>query len=319
MVRQILTFARGVDGQRLLVNPQYLLRDIQKIARETFRKDLQVEIAAAPALWKVVGDATQLHQVLLNLCVNARDAMPNGGAIKITAENLILDAHYAAMHPEVQPGPYIVIEVLDHGMGMTAKTLEKIFDPFFTTKEIGKGTGLGLSTSLAIVRSHSGFIRVYSEVGKGSSFKVHLPADTGLAEDFESPASTSLPRGSGELILVIDDEHSIRTITQQTLEAFGYRCLLATDGADAVALYTKNRAEVAGIITDLMMPVMDGPTAVQIMRKLNPKLPVIATSGISSQGHVTKFARREVKHFLPKPYTAETLLLTLKEVLSGAA
>jgi CheY-like chemotaxis protein len=228
---------------------------------------------------------------------------------------VILDEHYVAMHAEARVGPYVVLQVQDNGTGMTAEIQEKIFDPFFTTKEIGKGTGLGLSTSLAIVKSHGGFIRVYTEVGRGSSFKVHLPAENGRSAHVQEAALVSLPRGNGELIMVIDDEFSIRAITQQTLDAFGYRCLMAADGAEAVALYAKHRAEVAVVVTDMMMPMMDGPATIKILRKLNPKLRIIAASGLTASAQVAKVTSLEVKHFLAKPYTAETLLTALKQIL----
>jgi PAS domain S-box-containing protein len=319
MVRQVLSFARGVEGQRLLVQPKYLLTDVLKIASDTFPRNIELEAAIPPDLWNVRGDATQLHQVLLNLCVNARDAMPGGGRITIAAANVVLDEHYVAMNAEAQVGPHVVLQIQDNGTGMTAEIRDKIFDPFFTTKEIGKGTGLGLSTSLAIVKSHGGFVRVYTEVGRGTSFKVHLPAENGQSVHVQEAAPVSLPRGNGELIMVIDDEFSIRAITQQTLDAFGYRCLMAADGAEAVALYAKNQAEVAVVVTDMMMPMMDGPATIQILRKLNPKLPIIAASGLSASSQIAKVTSLEVKRFLAKPYTAETLLTALNEILSGEA
>jgi CheY-like chemotaxis protein len=209
----------------------------------------------------------------------------------------------------------VFLQVEDSGMGMTPEVMGKIFDPSFTTKDLGKGTGLGLSTSLGIVRSHAGFIRVYSELGKGTTFKIYLPAQMQGAAAVITEAE-EMPRGSGETILVVDDESSVLQITQQTLEAFGYRALLVSDGSEAIALYTQHGKEIALVLTDMMMPVMDGVATVRVLRKLNPALPLIAASGLSANGHTAKVAGLGVKHFLPKPYTAETLLKTLKLALS---
>jgi PAS domain S-box-containing protein len=314
MVRQVLSFARGVEGRRMEVQIKHVIQDIAKIARETFLKNIQVRTNVPKDLWTVMGDPTQLHQVLLNLCVNARDAMPNGGKLTISAENVTLDAHYAGLNIEARPGPYVFVEVEDNGCGIPPGIMEKIFDPFFTTKEVGKGTGLGLSTSLAIVKSHGGFIRVYSEMGKGTKFHINLPARTAESAAEAVERTAALPLGNGELILVVDDEESVRTITRQTLEAFGYRVVLASEGTEAVAIYAKRRAEIAAVLTDMTMPVMDGLATIQVLRKINPAVRIIAASGLTANSQLARFG---VKHFLPKPYTAETLLKALKEVLSA--
>jgi CheY-like chemotaxis protein len=267
----------------------------------------------------IVGDPTQLHQVLVNLCLNARDAMPNGGTLSLHAENVELDAQYAGLNPEASPGPHIFLQVEDNGVGMAPEILEKIFDPFFTTKEVGKGTGLGLSTSAAIVKSHGGFIHAYSEPGKGSKFKIYLPAKIGPPSETTAVQMAELPRGNGELILVIDDEASARQITSQTLEAFGYRVVVASDGADALAIYANQRNEIAVVLTDMMMPVMDGAATIRVLRRMNPELPIIAASGLSANGYVARATSLGVKHFLPKPFTAEALLKVLREILTKAA
>jgi CheY-like chemotaxis protein len=300
----------------MVVQVQHLIRDIQKIANDTFLKNFSVRTNIAPDVWLIAGDPTQLHQVLLNLCVNARDAMPNGGAITISAENIHLDEHSAGMNVDAQPGPYVVLCVEDTGTGMPPEVIERIFDPFYTTKEQGKGTGLGLATSLAIVKSHGGFIHVYSEPEKGSKFRVYIPAQTETALEAETSLKIEMPRGNGELILVVDDESSVRQITQQTLEAFGYRVVLASDGAEAVAVYASRGAEVAAVVTDMMMPGIDGPATIQVLRKMKANLPVIAASGLSTDAQVGKARDLGVKHFLPKPFTAEALLKMLKQVLA---
>jgi CheY-like chemotaxis protein len=210
----------------------------------------------------------------------------------------------------------VLIQVEDSGTGIPDDIVEKIFDPFFTTKEVSKGTGLGLSTSLAIVKSHGGFIRIYSEVGRGTKFKIYLPARTGAASSELPSVELEMPRGSGETILVVDDEASVRQITKQTLEAFGYRVTLACDGVEAIAAVARDGAEISAVITDMMMPVMDGPATIQVLRKMNPHLPVIAASGLAANTHIAKVASLGVQHFLSKPYTTEKVLQLLKKVLA---
>jgi PAS domain S-box-containing protein len=316
MVGQVLSFARGVDGARVEVQPRHLLHDVRKLIVDTFPKAIRVETEVDPELATILGDATQLHQVLLNLCVNARDAMPMGGTLKLSAANLKFDAHYAAMNIEALEGPYIRIDVEDNGTGIPRQILDKIFDPFFTTKEMGKGTGLGLATSLAIIKSHGGFIRAYSDPGSGTRMRVYLPAHTSGALQAPIDTQASLPRGHGELVMVVDDEASIRQITRQTLEAFGYRVLLAADGSEAVSLYAQRGHEIDVVLTDMMMPVMDGVATIQVLRRLNPNVRIVAASGITANGRVARAADAGVHHFVPKPYTAETLLKILRQVLS---
>lgn len=317
MVRQVLSFARGVEGERKEVQIRHLVREIEKIVNDTFLKNIQVTTRIPKDLWTVLGDSTQLHQVLLNLCVNARDAMPNGGALTISAENLVLDAHYAGLswNDEAKPGPHVFMQVIDTGTGISPKVMEKIFDPFFTTKDLNKGTGLGLSTSLAIIKSHGGFMRVYSEQGKGTKFEVYLPALPGTGVGEAAEAVADMPRGHGELILVVDDELAVRQITDCTLKAFGYRVALAANGVEAVAIFAREGAEIAAVLTDMMMPEMDGPATIHILRRMNPTIPIIAASGLSSHDRVAALG---VQCLLAKPYRAEALLKALHEALSPA-
>jgi PAS domain S-box-containing protein len=314
MVRQVLSFARGAGGERRLTQPQQLIDDVQKIARDTFPKNIRGLSTVCDDLWHVQGDPTQLHQVLLNLYVNARDAMPAGGEFSVSAENVTLDEYYVAMNPEAKPGPYVVIALRDRGTGIPAKLLEKIFDPFFTTKPQGQGTGLGLSTSLGIVKSHGGFIRVNSEVGKGTTFRVYLPAETGPRPARTEEREAPVPRGQGEWILVVDDEAPIRKLTIQILEGSGYRTFSAADGVEAVALFAKERKRIAAVISDVTMPVMDGGAMIQVLTRMEPKVKVIAVSGLSAASLNPTIANR-IQKFLPKPYTTETLLRTVAAVL----
>jgi len=315
LVKQVLSFARGVEGRLLAVQVGHLLKEIEKITNETFLKSIQVRTEIPSGLWVVQGDPTQIHQVLLNLCVNARDAMPNGGTLKLAARNLMLDEQCAAMIAGAKPGPHLHIQVEDNGTGMPPEVMERIFEPFFTTKELGKGTGLGLSSVMAIVKSHHGLLRVESEVEKGTRIHVYLPAHPAALAEIEIPQQMELPRGHGELVLVVDDEAAVQQITKQTLETFGYRVLLAADGAEAVSLYSVHRTEVALVLTDMMMPVMDGPATIQVLMRMNPQICIVAASGMTAPGMEEKAARAGVKNFIPKPYTAETLLKTLDAVL----
>lgn len=319
MVKQVLTFARGVDGKQLPVHVGRIVREIEKIANDTFLKNVQIRSKIPQDLWIVKGDPTQLHQVLLNLCVNARDAMPKGGRLTISAGNRLLDEHYASMSLEARPGPYVVVEVEDTGTGMTPEVMERIFEPFYTTKELGKGTGLGLSTSMAIVKSHGGFMRVSSEQGTGTIFRVYLPAQSEPAGESDGLPEDDLPRGDGEVVLVVDDEAAVRDITRQTLETFGYNVLLASDGAEAIAIYAVQKQNISVVLTDMMMPLMDGPATIQALMRMNPKVRILAASGLNGDGMVAKAANLGAQHFLPKPFTAVTLLKVLKQVLGKKA
>jgi PAS domain S-box-containing protein len=315
MIRQVLSFARGVEGKRQEVSIPDVLRDLDQILSETMPKNISIVSTVAPDLWLVQADTTQLQQVLMNLCVNARDAMVNGGRITISARNMAVDAHYAAMNIEARVGEYVKIEVEDNGSGIAPDIQERVFDPFFTTKRLGEGTGLGLATTMAIVKGHGGFVRLHSEVGKGSRFRIYLPADPHAEGTKSSTPLTAVPKGNGELIMVVDDEAAIRQVTQQTLEAYGYRVIVAANGAQAVALYAQDMAGIALVLTDMMMPVMDGPATVQALRQINPRVRIIGASGLLQSGHVTHGAGSDLKHFLSKPYTAEIMLRLIDAVL----
>ena len=315
MVRQVLSFARGVEGERVALQPKHLIKDIVKILRETFPKSIEINFKIPDDLWLISADATQVHQVLMNLCVNSRDAMPEGGSISIRAENVFVDENYARMHIEAKPGRFVLITVSDTGPGMTPEVQSRIFEPFFTTKEMTKGTGLGLSTALTIVKSHGGFINVYSELHKGSQFALYLPAldAPGLAE--QQAAQSDLPVGHGEVILVVDDEDSIREITRGTLETFGYTVMTASDGTEALAIYADHKNEIAVVLTDMVMPFMDGPATIRALIRMNPDVRIIAASGLGAGQRAGHGVLEGVSIFLTKPYTAEKLLKTLAQIL----
>ena len=317
MVKQVLTFARGIEGERIALHPKHIVRETVKILRETLPRSIEVRFRADDEVWPVRGDATQLFQVLMNLSVNARDAMPEGGLLRIEAENVRLDENYARMNLEAKPGLYVLLSVTDTGVGIPPENLGKIFEPFFTTKGPGTGTGLGLSTVVGIVKSHGGFVDVYSEPGRGTQFKVYLPALAEAVEPAVAPAP-ELPAGKGELILVVDDEAPIREVTRETLESYGYRVLTAADGTEAVALFAAHADEVAAVLTDMMMPYMDGPATIRALRKLRPGVKLIASSGLSGDAKLAEATQAGARIVLNKPYTAEKLLKALAELLRGA-
>lgn len=319
MIRQVLSFARGVEGDYTILQPSHLIKEIVRILTDTFPKNIEIRFSLSPGLWPVSGDATQLHQVLMNLCVNARDAMPEGGKLRIEAENVEIDEHYARMNVEAKPGRYVRLLVQDSGMGIPREILDKIFDPFFTTKKQGQGTGLGLSTAAGIVRSHGGFVNVYSEVDRGTHFTIYLPASQSPQPAPPPLLRPDLPRGNGECILVVDDEASIREVARETLTTFGYTVMTAHDGTDALAQFAAHAEQIQLVLTDMMMPYMDGPATIRALRKLSPSLRIIVTSGLKTTPRQAETSSLEIQAFLPKPYTAETLLKTIAKVLTDGS
>jgi two-component system, cell cycle sensor histidine kinase and response regulator CckA len=312
LVRQILSFARGVEGKRTNLQLGHLILEIARIANSTFPKSIVIcKDISSRNLWTVSADPTQIHQVFMNLCVNARDAMPNGGTLSLAAENVVLDENFAKIYLDAKVGPYVAIAVTDTGSGIAKEILERIFEPFFTTKELGKGTGLGLSTALGIIKSHGGFVTVESELDRGTTFTVYLPAAE-KTED-EQAEDWGLPCGSGELILVVDDEALIRQVADSTLSAFDYRVLTASDGIEAIALYFQHKDEISLVLTDMMMPSLDGVTTIRTLRKINPDIKIVAFSGLESNKKLVEAAG--ITNFLAKPFTTQELLETIARAL----
>lgn len=305
LVKQILIFARGDEGQRIPLQIEHLLLEIEQIANSTFPKSIEISThISTQTLGMILADPTQMHQVLINLCVNARDAMLNGGKLHISAQNFFIDQNFARMNLDAQVGTYIAISVSDTGFGIPPEIFERIFEPFFTTKEPGNGTGLGLSTVIGIVKSHGGFVKVYSEVGKGSQFQVYLP--TVEAKEKGRPGDGEFVNGNGELILVVDDEPLIREITKTSLEVHNYRVLTVSDGIEAIVMYSQYQDEISVVLMDMMMPSMDGLTAIRTLRRINHRVKIIATSGLATKSQFAKAAGANA--FLTKPYTAKELL-----------
>lgn len=313
LVKQVLSFARGIEGDRTVIPVQDLVREMKQIVEQTFPKSILFHESIQQGVWQIWGDSTQLHQVLLNFCLNARDAMPNGGKLTISAENIVIDDNYAGMHLDAKVGSYVVISVADTGVGIAQELLDRIFEPFFTTKEFGKGTGLGLSTVTGIIKGHNGFINVSSTEGIGSKFKIYLPAANTNATQKTEYLKT--PLGNGQLILIVDDEPSIRDITLTSLEQHNYKAITANDGIEAVALYAQHKNKISGAIIDMMMPSMDGATTITTLHKMNPDLRMIAVSGLATSEQLPFDKNSNHTAFLPKPYTARELLTTLHSVL----
>lgn len=317
VIRQLLGFARGAEVERKPLRLEEVVAEVVAIVRETFPKGIDVAYAVESPLRAVVGDATQLHQVLMNLCINARDAMSGGGVLSVSARNLDLDDAGARTHLEARSGAYVVLAVEDSGSGMEPEIVEQIFDPFFTTKGPRSGTGLGLSTARSIVKAHGGFITVSSEPGRGSLFTVYLPATMpGRNPSFARPLPEPV-EGGGALILVVDDEEAVRETTRLSLERSGYRTITAADGSDAIAVVVEHRDEIRCVIMDMMMPHMDGAAAIRTIRRISPDARVIATSGLPPRGTLAHARDGGAHLFLPKPYSSEELLRALTGVLEG--
>ncbi|MBU6409691.1 MAG: response regulator, partial [Verrucomicrobia bacterium] len=313
MVRQMLLFARGGESGKTVVHPVQLLGEMSRMVTEIFPKNIQCRTQFDRSAWPVLAIPTQLHQVLLNLCVNARDAMPAGGTLTLSAENTTLTAEAAALRA-LGPGKYLRITVADTGTGIPADLAEKIFEPFFSTKG-DKGTGLGLSTSLDIVRGHGGFMTVRSRPGEGARFEVHLPACEQVPET-PAPAKTILPAGHGERILVIDDEESVLAITRAALENCGYKVQTAVGGAEGVRVFSQQPHETHLVITDLAMPFFDGRATINALRNIRPDLKIVLSSG--SEREVAELPPDlPIAGFILKPFTSENLLQMVHRVISA--
>jgi two-component system, cell cycle sensor histidine kinase and response regulator CckA len=312
MVKQVLTFSRGRGDERELLNPGQLLREMERVATQTFPKSIRVATLAPRDLWPVLGNATQLHQVLLNLCLNARDAMPSGGELTLAADNVELDAAEAKEIPGASAGEFVMLLVADTGTGIAPQVVPHLFEPFFTTKAPGQGTGLGLSTMAHIVRGHRGFVNVKTEAGAGTTFEVYLPRATAEPREEKSEPSRVLVAGRGEFILLIDDEMAVRDMMRLTLEENGYRVLAASDGPEAISLLARNNGSIRLALVDRNMPVMDGLQTIVALRKQQPGLPIILMSGdVESPPNFES----GLTAFLRKPFREDQLLQMLHDQL----
>jgi len=319
LLRQLLLFGRGAEVNRCDVEPLLLLNEVSHMIRETFPKNIQFVCTPAEALWLVSVDPTQIHQVLLNLCLNARDAMPQGGSLNIGMRNVELTDTEAAQYPGGHKGRFVEIRVSDSGIGIPPEIIEKIFDPFFTTKGVGQGTGMGLSTVQGIVASHDGFLAVESTAGQGTTFRVYLPAGQGQGTSLGTAKDLSVYCGTGQLVLVIDDEAGIRQMVRMGLSSYGYKVIEAPDGARGIDAFLARSNEISLVITDLMMPHVDGRSAIDCMRSQSPDIPVIAVTGVIHAGQGLEVVPGRRVHLLRKPFELEDLLKAVHGELNGGA
>ena len=320
IVRQVLTFARGVGGERMSLRPAHIVKEVRNLLQETLPRNIEIEFNLSEHLPCIVGDPTQLHQVLLNLCVNARDAMPQGGVLTITAGRLSCPEQSITRSGLVlQPGDYVSICVRDTGTGIPPEILERVFEPFFTTKPRGAGTGLGLSTVLGIIRGHGGGLEVESDPGSGTAMSVILPVDvnaTPTALHSERPANLS---GDGRIILVVDDEEAIRAVTGMALDLQGFIHVDATDGREALDIFERDPERFAAVILDQMMPRMAGDEVARRMKERRPDLPIILISGLLVDSEAGEKAHEPAARHgdvvLRKPFAQVDLLDALARVL----
>lgn len=316
IVKQLLAFGRGVEGEKSVVPLAHMVNEIGKIIGETFPKNIAIKTRIPKELWSVVGDSTHIHQVLLNLCINARDAMPDGGDLVIAVDNVDVDDSFPRPDTEAKNGCYVHLQVSDTGGGIPHDILEKIFDPFFTTKEHGHGTGLGLSTVLGIARSHGGFVNVSSEADQGTTFSVFLPATEDVASEIR-PDESQLRQGGGETILIVDDEEGVLKTTARLLESNGYQVLIASDGIEGLTVYAEHKDKIDLVLSDIMMPNMDGAAMMTKLIAQDPNIRVIASSGLETDDRFEKMKALGIRGFLEKPYTAQSMLAIIRDVLDG--
>ena len=309
LVKQILTFARGLDGERTVLQVRHILTELISVARQTFPKSIEIQVNnASEDLWMVNVDATQIHQVLMNLFVNARDAMPDGGSLTASTENMVIDTDSAQL--QLPAGTYILITIADTGMGMTSEILDRIFEPFFTTKKTG--TGLGLSTVQGIVKAHGGAIEVESQIGRGTCFKIYLPAIHNKEAESSDAAADSYD-GKGQLVLVVDDESAIRQIAKESLETYNYRVMLASDGIEAIDLYAQNHRSIAIVLIDMMMPNLNTQSTIHALQQINPQVQIVVMSG-SYLNLEAMVHTQQVSAFLTKPFTTINVLQALESI-----
>ena len=318
IIKQVLMFARGAEGTRVVLQPRHLVTEIERITRETFPRSIhtQTRVCKNPPLF--TGDSTQIQQVLLNLCVNARDAMPAGGTLTLAISRAEIEGEAVRINPKAKPGPYVVLSVTDTGTGIPPELMDKIFDPFFTTKPLGQGTGLGLPTVMGIVHGHHGFINVESKPGAGTTFQVYLPAEmTEKAGPTSDTSTFRLPRGNGELVLVVDDEPAIGEIASVILRHNGYRTLVAADGHEALAIFREKNGEIKVVVSDFMMPRMDGPSTIREMRRIQPDIQTIIITGLGEDGRIAEAKAAGTNTVIAKPFTAEQLLSAIHPLLKN--
>jgi PAS domain S-box-containing protein len=320
LVRQILTFTSGVRPERQSVEIHSLFGEVANFVRQAFPKAIQLHVSAEDNLPPLLGDQTQMEQVVLNLCVNARDAMREGGQLRLEARVFEVNKDFAARQPLAKPGQYVRLTVSDTGAGIPPQIRKKIFEPFFTTKGPEKGTGLGLATVLGIIRRHGGFLTLETEVGCGSSFHVFIPAAPAsptAAPKTKFPRPESPQNGGGETILLVDDEATVLKVIQRSLEKSGYRVLTANDGEEGCAVFKEHAGEIRLVITDMSMPGMDGLKMAAAIHKISPSIPILGTSGLDTQPDKKTLRALGLQRILSKPCNSATILEAIRQVLDA--
>jgi PAS domain S-box-containing protein len=316
VVRQLMSFVRGVKGDRVVLHLKLLVWELLHFIAETFPPIIKVVKHCPKGIWYVVGDSTQLYQVMMNLSINARDAMPNGGTLTIDLQNIILSEQEARLHFGATPGMYVILSVKDTGSGISTEIINRIFDPFFTTKEPGRGTGLGLSSALSIVKSHGGFIDVHSELGKGTEFKVFLPAKEEEAK-VEVVQDSSVPMGHGETILIVDDEKTMQDLLRPTLEKKNFKVLSAFNGNEAITVFKENKDTIDIVLLDMLMPKLSGLSTIPELRHINPQIKIIGMTGSVLENLSSEMnAITQELPFLQKPFSSDDVATMVNEVLS---
>ena len=314
LVQRLLTFSRKTEAKPLDLNLNQRVRQNHKFLERTIPKMINIEMVLEDDLADIHADPTQMDQVLMNLSVNARDAMPDGGKLILETANVVIDEDYARSHLEAKPGRYVVLRVSDTGSGIDKETLEHIFEPFFTTKGLGQGTGLGLAMVFGIVKQHQGFINCYSEVGHGTTFKIYLPAIISLTQS-DLPIITSMPQGGTETILLVDDEELIRDLGQRILTKAGYTILTASNGEEALDLYGSNKGNISLVMLDLIMPGMGGKQCLEELLKIDPDVKVLVASGYSADGPTKQALSSGAKGFVAKPFDMRQVLEMVRKTI----
>ncbi|MDR3605452.1 MAG: response regulator, partial [Syntrophaceae bacterium] len=314
LVKSLLTFSRKVETKYVPVDLNQEITSIRSLLSRTIPKTIRIDLHLSGALESIHGDSSQIGQVLMNLGVNARDAMPDGGILTIETENIQLDEEYCSAHLDAKSGSYVLLTVSDTGKGMDKKTLSHIFEPFFTTKETGKGTGLGLATVYGIVKQHDGHIMCYSELGHGTTFKIYLPAIQ-RERDLQAPTFETVIPGGTETVLLVDDEDLLRELGARILNQYGYHVITASNGKEALEIYQSHGGSISLVILDLIMPEMDGRQCIAEILRIDPNVKVVIASGYSEGEPTSRATEGGAKGFVQKPYNVRQLLQTVREIL----
>jgi len=316
LIEQLLTFARGKETDYTLLNASRLLYDIDLLIQETFPKNITTNLNIAEELWPIITHPTEFQQIIMNICVNSKQAMPEGGHIEISAKNLFIDENFVQQHLEAQSGPHVLIKICDNGMGIQKDHLQKIFDPFFTTNSNNQGSGLGLSTVYSLMKNHKGFIDVRSKPNEQTCVSLYFPASKPRVQESNIEINKSDLQGNGELILLVDDEPTILSMMKSVLKRHNYQVMTANDGSEALALFAQNKPHISGVVVDMMMPVMDGYATIQALLAMKPDIKIVAISGLTdTTALINKFSDNLAN--LTKPFNAEALLFTINKILKS--